>query len=64
MPLMATKKILTQHKGRKCKYPGCKRVLSIYNQNTYCHADLNRLSKRPQFESGLDVLGKPAIVIN
>lgn len=31
------KKVVAFKKGRKCKYPGCKQVLSIYNYGTYCH---------------------------
>ncbi len=23
--------------GRKCRYPGCDRTLSIYNHEAYCH---------------------------
>lgn len=40
---MSTKKILTEHKNRKCKHPGCKNILSIYNHDNNCHIHLNRL---------------------
>ncbi len=43
---MAPKKIVTSQKGRKCKYPGCESILSIYNHNVYCHADLNKISRQ------------------
>ena len=45
-------KILTSHKGRKCKYPGCHRVLSIYNHEVNCHVHLNRLLERARWEGG------------
>jgi hypothetical protein len=35
------KKVRTSHKGRKCKFPRCKQVLSIYNHEEYCHIHLN-----------------------
>ncbi|OPY58616.1 MAG: hypothetical protein A4E57_04826 [Syntrophorhabdaceae bacterium PtaU1.Bin034] len=35
------KKAKTSHKGRICKFPKCKNVLSIYNHETYCHIHLN-----------------------
>ncbi|MDP2653753.1 MAG: hypothetical protein Q8Q08_06950 [Candidatus Omnitrophota bacterium] len=31
------KKIVTSRKGRKCKHPRCKHILSIYNHEAYCH---------------------------
>lgn len=31
------KKITTYKKGRKCKHPRCKHILSIYNTEIYCH---------------------------
>lgn len=34
------KKIKTSHKGRICKFPPCKHVLSIYNHEEYCHIHL------------------------
>jgi len=35
------KKIKTSHKGRVCKFPHCKQILSIYNHEAYCHIHLN-----------------------
>lgn len=35
------KKIRTSHKGRICKFPHCKRILSIYNHEVYCHIHLS-----------------------
>ncbi len=46
-----TKKILTSHKGRKCKSHGCKRILSIYNHDTHCHIHLNKLSGKTQWQN-------------
>ncbi|MDD2680370.1 MAG: hypothetical protein PHO03_06200 [Candidatus Omnitrophica bacterium] len=34
------KKIRTSLKGRKCKFPHCKHILSIYNHESYCHVHL------------------------
>jgi|GEM_PF-4819537 len=47
---MSAKKILVSHKGRKCRTPGCKRALSIYNHNLNCHIHLNQLSEKMQWE--------------
>ena len=41
---MSTVKIVASHKGRKCKYPGCKRLLSIYNHEALCHVHLMKES--------------------
>lgn len=49
---MSFKKIPTAHKGRRCKYPDCKRVLSIYNHDVNCHVHLNRLSEKARWEDG------------
>jgi len=39
----AIKKVKTSYKGRKCKYPHCKHILSIYNHEEYCHVHLGQL---------------------
>ncbi|MDD5020422.1 MAG: hypothetical protein PHH75_07265 [Candidatus Omnitrophica bacterium] len=31
------KKIKVSHRGRKCKFPSCRIVLSIYNHGCYCY---------------------------
>ena len=36
------KKIKTSLKGRKCKFPHCKHILSIYNHETFCHVHLGQ----------------------
>ena len=48
---MSVKKILTAHKGRKCKYPGCGRLLSIYNLEAHCNVHLKQAIQR---ETGWD----------
>lgn len=37
------KKQVTSRKGRKCKQPGCKRILSIYNHDVYCRIHIKDL---------------------
>ena len=32
--------VKTSPKHRKCKYPQCKQILSIYNHEAYCHVHL------------------------
>ena len=48
---MSTKKITASHKGRKCRYKGCKRALSIYNHEVHCHVHLVKLSGMMQLQS-------------
>ncbi|MBN1972824.1 MAG: hypothetical protein JW787_04250 [Sedimentisphaerales bacterium] len=31
------KVLKTSAEGRKCAYPNCNRILSIYNHESYCH---------------------------
>ncbi len=35
-----TKKLRTSDEGRRCGYPGCERLLSIYNHESYCRVHL------------------------
>lgn len=42
---MSKPKIATSHRGRKCKTPGCRRALSIYNHEAHCHVHLQEISK-------------------
>lgn len=46
---MNAKPIPTSHKGRMCKFPQCKNVLSVYNHNTLCHIHLNKLTTAQWF---------------
>jgi hypothetical protein len=36
------KKVKTSSKGRVCKFPHCRQVLSIYNHEAYCHVHLSQ----------------------
>lgn len=48
---MSPKIVLTSSRGRHCKHPACKRVLSVYNHSMYCHAHLIRMFlERPVLE--------------
>ncbi|MDP2943589.1 MAG: hypothetical protein Q8O36_08820 [Candidatus Omnitrophota bacterium] len=38
-----TIKIRTSRKGRKCKHPHCKQILSIYNHEVFCHVHHGQL---------------------
>ena len=37
------KKIKVSHKGRICKHPACKILLSIYNHESYCYLHQDKL---------------------
>lgn len=39
------KKVKTSSKGRRCKFPHCKSILSIYNHETCCHLHLGLIIK-------------------
>lgn len=38
-------------KGRICKFPGCKHILSIYNPEVYCHIHQRTITKKLPFSS-------------
>jgi len=38
------KTLKTSADGRKCMFPKCKRLLSIYNHETYCHIHRDQVS--------------------
>ena len=44
------KKVKTSLKGRKCRFPLCKQLLSIYNHEAYCHMHLSQVDflKKPK----------------
>ena len=46
---MFGKQIARSQKGRKCKTPDCNNILSVYNHDVYCHADLNKRMKMPAY---------------
>ena len=33
----------TSADGRKCMFPHCTRILSVYNHNAYCHIHLDQM---------------------
>jgi len=35
----------TSAEGRKCMFPNCTRILSIYNHEAYCHRHLDQMIK-------------------
>ncbi|MGE5197856.1 MAG: hypothetical protein ACM3IL_05055 [Deltaproteobacteria bacterium] len=37
------KKLKVSHKGRICRYPNCKIILSIYNHDSYCYLHQDKL---------------------
>jgi len=39
------KKLKTSGEGRKCKFPHCEHILSIYNHEAYCHVHRDKMSK-------------------
>ena len=39
------KELKTSAGGRKCMYPHCKNLLSIYNHENYCHVHRNQVAK-------------------
>ncbi|MBI5144781.1 MAG: hypothetical protein HZA27_01185 [Candidatus Omnitrophica bacterium] len=43
-------KVKTSHKGRQCKFPHCKHILSIYNHEAYCHIHLGAVDKRQKLK--------------
>jgi len=36
-------KVKTSPRHRKCRFPSCKNILSIYNHEIYCHAHLKAI---------------------
>jgi len=40
------KKVRTSLKGRICKFPHCKHILSIYNHEAYCHVHLGQVGSK------------------
>ncbi|HUV40741.1 MAG TPA: hypothetical protein VMW23_03005 [Sedimentisphaerales bacterium] len=37
------KMLKTSAEGRKCMFPQCTRILSIYNHKDYCHIHLDQI---------------------
>ena len=43
IPWFYGKKVKSMPTGRKCKYRGCKTILSIYNYAPYCSVHLRKV---------------------
>ena len=39
------KTLKTSPEGRKCEFPQCLRLLSIYNHEAYCHVHRDQVSR-------------------
>ncbi|MFB0524817.1 MAG: hypothetical protein ACETVZ_04710 [Phycisphaerae bacterium] len=39
------KPLKTSPEGRKCMFPNCKHILSIYNHEAYCHIHRDKMSQ-------------------
>lgn len=42
------KQLKTSADNRKCKYPDCKQILSIYNHATLCHVHRDKMAENPK----------------
>ncbi len=40
------KQLKTSIEGRKCEFPGCKCILSIYNHEVYCRVHNEKISQQ------------------
>jgi hypothetical protein len=52
---MGEKMIKTSANDRKCMFPHCKHILSIYNHEAYCHIHRDKMSQ----EQKLKILTHP-----
>jgi hypothetical protein len=41
--MASSQKIRVSPKGRKCQFPDCKRMLSVYNHEMHCNVHVNYL---------------------
>jgi hypothetical protein len=41
--MASSQKIRVSPKGRKCQFPDCKRMLSVYNHELHCNVHVNYL---------------------
>ncbi len=39
------KQLKTSADGRRCVFPHCKRLLSIYNHGSYCHVHCDQMTR-------------------
>ncbi len=54
-----SKKVKSYPKGRRCRFPLCGKVLSIYNQGEYCHVHQGYIDNAA-LKKGGKVRGQPA----
>ncbi len=40
------KKLTTSAGDRRCEFPGCKSILSIYNREIYCHLHRDLMAEK------------------
>lgn len=44
-------KVEISRKGRKCKFYGCKHILSVYNHDAYCSIHINVIKSKNSFNT-------------
>jgi len=44
------KPLKTSAEGRKCMFPDCKSILSIYNHEDYCHVHRQQMSREQKLK--------------
>ena len=44
------KALKTSAEGRKCLFPHCKRILSIYNHEVFCHVHRYQMSQEQKLK--------------
>ncbi|MCI0498050.1 MAG: hypothetical protein L0Y36_00010 [Planctomycetales bacterium] len=45
-----TKLLKTSAEGRRCQFPNCQRLLSIYNHEAFCRVHLERTASKEKFK--------------
>jgi len=53
---MGKKMLKTSAEGRKCMFPHCTNILSIYNHEAYCHIHRDKMpqGQKPKILTGPD----------
>ncbi len=49
------KKIKVSRKGRVCKFPSCRNILSIYNHDYYCNLHLDKIGAQTGLKPGFKI---------
>jgi len=47
---MGKKMLKTSAEGRKCMFPHCTHILSIYNHEVYCHIHRDQMAERQKLK--------------